>query len=254
MTGRHRHPVPSSLDALLDGHDDGTALARLLGAARAPDTQREVAGLDAARAAFIRGVELWDAPARKRPVGRLLAVKVAAAVSGVSLIGGVAYATTSSGLLDHRPPPVPGSPTVTVADSVTHDGQRHHPDVTTARRSTVHAQPTYVTTPATTQPRATPTDLGRMGIRHHDRLGQHTDPYRTRSCDRSPPTGRPGDRHRPSDRPSSPSRDGHCTEFGGHRRQQTGPAEAPLARTSEPPDAPQGTTDPPASDRAAALH
>lgn len=108
MRRRRRHATAASLDALLDGaRDDGTALARVLAAARAPANPRETTGLDAARTAFIGAA---NAPRPARPkrhggtrsvAGRLVALKAIAAVSGASLIGGVAYAASSTNLLNH---------------------------------------------------------------------------------------------------------------------------------------------------------
>lgn len=111
-TPRHG-PVP--LERLLDEEAfDGTALSRVLAAARAPARPDELAGLESARLAFRQQVATprhrvassrGRAPAStgaRTLAGRLLAAKAVAAVSGATLIGGVAYAA-SSGVLTNAP-------------------------------------------------------------------------------------------------------------------------------------------------------
>ncbi|MDT4921969.1 MAG: hypothetical protein QOI15_2871, partial [Pseudonocardiales bacterium] len=99
-------------EELLDGRTpDDSALARLLTAARAPGTRNEMAGLPAARTAFLDARQPRRAGAIRLPAatrtaaGRLFALKAVAAVSGATLVGGVAYAATDTNLLggtDHR--------------------------------------------------------------------------------------------------------------------------------------------------------
>jgi hypothetical protein len=115
------------LEQLLEGAvDDGTALAGVLAAAQAAGTPAELTGLDAARAAFV-ATHVAEAalprpsvaklPAVTRTTaGRLLALKAIAAVSGATLVGGVAYAASGARLLggSHHTPAqhtsgVPGS-------------------------------------------------------------------------------------------------------------------------------------------------
>lgn len=95
-----------ALDRLLDedAYDDAP-LSRVLAAARGPARPDELAGLAAARAAFVSSTMPGARPATARPArsrtlaGRLLAVKAIAAVSGASLLGGAAYAVSDNGLL-----------------------------------------------------------------------------------------------------------------------------------------------------------
>src|SRR4051794_7711893 len=99
-------------EELLDGRSpDNSALARLLTAARAPGTRDEMGGLPAARSAFLearqpRRSRATRLPAATRPAaGKLFALKALAAVSGATLVGGVAYAATDTSLLggtDHH--------------------------------------------------------------------------------------------------------------------------------------------------------
>jgi hypothetical protein len=100
-------PRSSAVERLLDADiADGTALSRVLAAARAPGRPHEVAGLDAARSAFMRaGPASSRPPARSRATatrtaaGRFLALKVISAVGGATLVGGASYAASSTGLL-----------------------------------------------------------------------------------------------------------------------------------------------------------
>jgi hypothetical protein len=97
----------AAAERLLDGDvADASALSRVLAAARAPGRPEEVAGLDAARAAFMRAMPTASRPpASHRPtaprtaVGRLLTLKAIAAVGGATLAGGAAYAASTGGLL-----------------------------------------------------------------------------------------------------------------------------------------------------------
>jgi hypothetical protein len=97
----------ASLEELLDGgRIADAAVSRVVSAARAPATPEELAGLDATRSAFHRSSQAWgrrpigSVPAATRTAaGRLLALKVIAAVGGASLIGGAAYAATNTQLL-----------------------------------------------------------------------------------------------------------------------------------------------------------
>jgi hypothetical protein len=91
---------------------DETRLNQVLSAARRPAEQHELGGLSAARSAFVStytpALSARRAPgARPLPrtsvAARLLALKAAAVVSGATLIGGVAFAASNSGLLDLHP-------------------------------------------------------------------------------------------------------------------------------------------------------
>lgn len=106
---RRRRAAEDGFEDLLDGRDPGSsALGRVLDAARAPGRPDELSGLGQAQAAFLmarqphrtraaRGSRL---PATTRSAaGRLFVLKAAAAVSGVTLVGGVAYAATGAHLL-----------------------------------------------------------------------------------------------------------------------------------------------------------
>jgi hypothetical protein len=113
---RHpRHTSAANLERLLDGYlVDGSPVSRVLSAARAPGTASEVAGLGAARSAFMHASRLpartdldIRAAATRTAAGRLFILKVLAAVSGTTLVGGAAYAAADAGLLGstwHRPP------------------------------------------------------------------------------------------------------------------------------------------------------
>jgi hypothetical protein len=107
----------AALDRLLDGDvADGTALAEVLAAARAPGSADELAGLSGAMSAFVTATRQLPrppvghraAPRRALTAGGLLA-KTVAAVGGVALAGGVAYAATTAGFIgigggSHHPP------------------------------------------------------------------------------------------------------------------------------------------------------
>jgi hypothetical protein len=117
MRRNQRHLSAAALERLLEGDvSDASPLSRTLAAARAPGAPHEVAGLEAARSAFVLSSL---APSRSRATlrpatatsaaGRLVALKILAAVSGSSLIGGAAYAAASGGLITdstqhHRSP------------------------------------------------------------------------------------------------------------------------------------------------------
>jgi hypothetical protein len=107
---RHARHGSAGLELLLDEDIlDGTGLSRVLSAARQPTQAEELAGLSSARAAF---VATFNPPhtvrthagrrAGSRSVaGRLIALKAAAAVTGVTLVGGVAFAATQTNLLSN---------------------------------------------------------------------------------------------------------------------------------------------------------
>src|SRR5437763_6068037 len=108
--------------ASLENHLDGgrvadTPLARVLSAARAPALPDELAGLPAARTAFVQARH--GAPrhpraglpaASRTAAGRLLAIKAVAALGGATLIGGVAYAS-NVGILGGSSPQKPSQHT-----------------------------------------------------------------------------------------------------------------------------------------------
>lgn len=97
----------TALDRLLDEDvADGTALCQVLAAARAPGTADELVGLPAAMSAFATATrEVPRSPVRHRaaPPSRVTAggllTRTLAAVSGVALAGGVAYAATTVGFI-----------------------------------------------------------------------------------------------------------------------------------------------------------
>lgn len=113
---RRRSEAEDGFEDLLDGRATrGSALAGVLSAARAPGTPDELGGLSTARTAFLtaqqahpkRGAAASGLPgATRSAAGRLLVLKAVAAVSGATLVGGVAYAATGAHLLggdtDHR--------------------------------------------------------------------------------------------------------------------------------------------------------
>src|SRR4051794_33088385 len=102
------HNTVDPFELLLDGGHGSDALSHVMAALTAPGTQDELLGLDAARSAFLAAQAPTAAPARatarRRPAttrtvaGRLLAAKAVAAVSGITLVGGVAYAATTTSL------------------------------------------------------------------------------------------------------------------------------------------------------------
>lgn len=118
-------------EELLDGaRSDDSGLSALLDAARAPGTREDMAGLQSTRNAFMSvpyvrtrpAASVSRLPAATRiAAGRLLALKLVAAVSGVTLVGGAAYAATGAQILGggsspHRhstststPAPAPGN-------------------------------------------------------------------------------------------------------------------------------------------------
>jgi hypothetical protein len=109
MSSRHRLGSGRRYEDLLNGsRPDDSALSALLDAARAPGTREEMAGLPAARTAFMSVPYVRARPAAsvsrlpaatRTAAGRLLALKFVAAVSGVTLVGGAAYAATGAKLL-----------------------------------------------------------------------------------------------------------------------------------------------------------
>lgn len=116
MSSRHRPGSGRRYEELLDrSHSDDSALSALLDAARAPGTREDMAGLPAARTAFMSVPYVRTRPAAsvsrlpaatRSAAGRLLALKFVAAVSGATLVGGAAYAATGAKLLggSHGPP------------------------------------------------------------------------------------------------------------------------------------------------------
>ena len=102
---RHARHGSAGLELLLDDEVlEDTRLSRVLSAARAPAQAEELAGLVAARTAF---ASTFTAPLATRVpanrpkalAGRLIALKAIAAVSGATLVGGVAFAASHSNLL-----------------------------------------------------------------------------------------------------------------------------------------------------------
>jgi hypothetical protein len=109
MSSRHRPGSGRRYEEFLDGsYTDDSALSALLDAARAPGTREDMAGLPAARTAFMSVPYVRTRPAAsvsrlpaatRTAAGRLLALKFVAAVSGATLVGGAAYAATGAKLL-----------------------------------------------------------------------------------------------------------------------------------------------------------
>src|SRR5438093_578889 len=105
MSGRKRESAHSYRDAeaLLDGTvDDGSALARLLAAARAPGHPADMAGLDTALTAFTTTGPLApipraiDGPATTRTVaGRSVVARAVALAAGGMLAGSAAFAAVN---------------------------------------------------------------------------------------------------------------------------------------------------------------
>jgi hypothetical protein len=123
---RRNHPGSGRrYEEFLDGsRSDDSALSAMLDAARAPGTRDEMAGLPAARTAFMSAPYLRTRPAAsvsklpaatKSAAGRLLALKFVAAVSGATLIGGAAYAATGAKLLPGSSSPHKHSTTTSAA-------------------------------------------------------------------------------------------------------------------------------------------
>jgi hypothetical protein len=122
------HRAVDPYELLLDGGHGDDALSHVMAAATAPGTHSELLGLAVAHSAFLAEQATTAAPARAparhRPAatrtvaGRLLAAKAVAAVSGITLIGGVAYAATTTSLFrspasDHPPAQQSTQPGVT---------------------------------------------------------------------------------------------------------------------------------------------
>jgi len=103
MTRRQREPAAVAEKLLNGTAHQATALASLLAAARAAGQPQEVAGLDAALAAFTASGPLAPiphptaAPATTRTVaGRSVFVRVGILAGGGVLIGGAAYAAVAT--------------------------------------------------------------------------------------------------------------------------------------------------------------
>ena len=125
MSRRHRLGSGRRYEELLDGaRSDDSALSGLLDAARAPAAREEMSGLATARNAFMSVPYVRTRPAAsvsklpaatRTAAGRLLALKLVAAISGVTLVGGAAYAATGADLLGgsspHRHSPSSPAPT-----------------------------------------------------------------------------------------------------------------------------------------------
>jgi hypothetical protein len=182
----------ASFEELLDGGRVADAgLSRVISAARAPADPGELAGFDAARAAFDRTCRapnrrpVSSVPAATRTAaGRLLAIKAIAAVAGATLVGGAAYAASNTQLLGggsphhgpSRPAPNSGSPTwnpgglapgpkATAAGNQPSDHRsKPHPSpsngfgssVAASARAGDHAAPTPTRRPSSTPSHAAP--------------------------------------------------------------------------------------------------
>lgn len=202
MKRQPRHSSAAAFERLLDGDvADGTAVSTVLSAARAPGAPREVAGLEAARAAFVRASitparTTLDsrAAATRTAAGRLFVLKVIAAVSGTTLVGGAAYAAADAGLLG----------------SVWHGSRAHHGSAPSG------SEPGgFVVAPGdgratasgaiSTRPRATPT-RARRGP------GDHGTPSTHAAGGSRPTQSLAGTTHRPTATPSpTPSGAAHTT-------------------------------------------
>jgi hypothetical protein len=180
---RRARQESAALDLLLEGGvAEDTPLSRVLAAAMAPGTPHDLAGLDAARSAFLAtGPAAQHRPpalpaATRIAAGRLLTLKAIAAVGGATLIGGVAYAASDAGLLGGSSPQrhgehsssAPGSGSnadpQTSANPAVPGGTSGHPHpsrATTPNKghgggATAHASHTPHGTPPATHPRGTP--------------------------------------------------------------------------------------------------
>lgn len=108
MSRRHRLRSGRRYEELLDDlRSDDSDLSALLEVARAPGARDEMGGLRAATSAFMSVPYVRTRPAAtvsrlpaatRAAAGRLLALKFIAAVSGVTLVGGAAYAATGARL------------------------------------------------------------------------------------------------------------------------------------------------------------
>jgi hypothetical protein len=176
----------ASAERLLAGDvTDGSAISRLLAAARAPGTPEEVADVEAARSTFVlttlasprTPINIRPAATRTAAV-RLLTLKAIAAVSGATLIGGVAYAASNTALLGgtshpnhepahHQPGWVPDSmsrdPLQQPASALTGGKKADHPTANGtlhngrgASEAASHTRPAHPTNSPSTQP-PTPT-------------------------------------------------------------------------------------------------
>jgi hypothetical protein len=190
----------ASLEQLLEKDiADGTTLCRVLSAARAPGTTHEVAGLEAAMSAFAAATrETPRSPASHRAVAtrtvtaRRFALKALAAVSGVTLAGGVAYAATTAGFAGGSPNDVPPRHS-------TGPGQGTHS--TNSFGGSLPLGPGSVGSPAGAHPRSTLTAT--VAVTHPNGRPEVTPPNRPESTRVHPthPTSSP----HPSPTPSSPA-------------------------------------------------
>ena len=220
MSSRHRPGSGRRYEDFLDGsHSDDSALSALLDAARAPGAREDMAGLPAARAAFMSVPYVRTRPAAsvsrlpaatRNAAGRLLALKFIAAVSGATLVGGAAYAATGAKLLggSHGPPkhstsstapavpghggggfhypgvaqPTPGSQRPQAAPENTHENQP--PDGGLNGKSSaaheVHNPPGHSNTPGSPQTSHTPSP-------HHTPTPQNTKPHPSPNPHKSSP-------------------------------------------------------------------
>jgi hypothetical protein len=130
MTRLARHGL-ERLEFLLDEDVlEDTRLCRVLSAARQPTHADELGGLVQARAAFVstfnpahEAREAVSRPTGRRTfAGRLLAVKAVAAVSGATLVGGVALAASHTSLLNEAPRHTQNQPAVQTSQPLAPQG------------------------------------------------------------------------------------------------------------------------------------
>ena len=157
----HHHAGPLDEDAaerLLDGADGHPRLHALLSAAAAPARPDELAGEDAAVAAF-RAAPRTAHGSRAATLRRLLPVKILVAIGGsLILTGGAAYATMT-GRLPGRAPAPATSPTVHHTND-DRDGD-HHSDGPPTRLA-----PPPSSTPSPTSRRPETTSPGKSEQEH----------------------------------------------------------------------------------------
>jgi len=196
MTRRQRKSGAVA-ETLLDGTaHDATALASLLAAARTAGQPQEVAGLDAALAAFTTSGPLAPvphptaAPATPRTVaGRSVFIRAGILAGGGLLIGGAAYAavgTTSSHPDERHKHQVVEQPSAPAGGELTTGATLvHHPAGSPAAKSTA-TKPPKTTSPKAHQPapRGAPTS-GVSGDRGHPKHPEH--PKNSIRGDNKPP-------------------------------------------------------------------
>ena len=207
MSSRHRPGSGRRYEEFLDGsRSDDSALSALLDAARAPGTREDMAGLPAARTAFMSVPYVRTRPAAsvsrlpaatRTAAGRLLALKFVAAVSGVTLVGGAAYAATGAKLLggSHSPP--------------THSTSSTAPAVPGHRGGGDHYPGVVAPAPGSQRPQAAPGTTHRNEPADGGLNGKSSAAHETRNPPATPPShsntpGSPQTSHTPTPHVTNP--------------------------------------------------